>query len=58
LDEADYVSARASINNSHYTALEVIDALWAAAKRLGFTGGRVLEPAAGVGHFIGAMPRN
>ena len=57
LDEADYVSARASINNSHYTTLEVIDALWVAAKRLGFTGGRVLEPAAGIGHFIGAMPK-
>ena len=25
---------------------------------LGFTGGRILEPAAGIGHFIGAMPRN
>ena len=30
----------------------------AAVERFGFTGGRILEPAAGIGHFIGAMPRN
>ncbi len=30
--------------------------MWDAVTRLGFTGGRVLEPAAGIGHFIGAMP--
>lgn len=53
----DYVSARASVNNSHYTEVHVIEAMWRAIERFGFTGGRVLEPAAGVGHFIGAMPR-
>lgn len=53
---AEYESARASVNNSHYTPLTVIEAIWAAVERLGFKGGRVLEPAAGVGHFIGAMP--
>ena len=56
LDEDDYTSAKASINNSHYTPLHVIEAMWAAVTRLGFNGGRVLEPAAGIGHFIGAMP--
>lgn len=56
LGEADYASARASVNNSHYTSLEVIDGLWTAVQRLGITGGRILEPAAGIGHFIGAMP--
>jgi len=56
LDGDDYASAKASLNNSHYTPLFVIEAMWAAVSRLGFTGGRVLEPAAGVGHFIGAMP--
>ncbi len=56
LREGDYTSARASVNNSHYTPLHVIEALWSAVQRLGFTGGRVLEPAAGIGHFIGAMP--
>jgi hypothetical protein len=54
----DYESARASVNNSHYTEVHVIEAMWQAVKRFGFTGGRILEPAAGIGHFIGAMPRN
>lgn len=58
LSEADHESARASVNNSHYTSLDVIDGLWAAVRRLGFTGGRILEPAAGIGHFIGAMPED
>jgi hypothetical protein len=53
----DYESARASVNNSHYTEVHVIEAMWQAVERFGFTGGRVLEPAAGIGHFIGAMPR-
>lgn len=56
LDDDDYASAKTSVNNSHYTPLFVIEAIWSAVMRLGFTGGRVLEPAAGIGHFIGAMP--
>jgi len=56
LPESDYTSARASVNNSHYTEIHVIGAMWRAVERFGFAGGRVLEPAAGIGHFIGAMP--
>lgn len=56
LPDDDYASARASVNNSHYTAVHVIEAMWQAIARFGFTGGRVLEPGAGVGHFLGAMP--
>ena len=51
LPAEDYDSARASVNNSHYTEVHVIEAIWQAVARFGFTGGRVLEPAAGVGHF-------
>ena len=58
LSAEDYESARASVNNSHYTEVSVIEAIWQAVERFGFTGGRILEPAAGIGHFIGAMPRN
>jgi N12 class adenine-specific DNA methylase len=56
LSEADYAAGRASVNNSHYTEVHVIQAIWQAAYRLGFRGGRVLEPAAGIGHFVGTMP--
>lgn len=52
----EYRAARASTPNAHYTSIPVIQQLWKAAERLGFKGGRVLEPSAGVGHFLGAMP--
>ncbi|HQU79828.1 MAG TPA: hypothetical protein PLU47_10195 [Azonexus sp.] len=58
LSAEDYESARASVNNSHYTEIHVIEAMWQAIRGFGFTGGRVLEPAAGIGHFIGAMPED
>lgn len=57
LSDDEYASARASINNSHYTEIPVIEAIWHAIERFGFVGGRILEPSAGVGHFVGAMPR-
>ena len=57
LSVADHESARASVNNSHYTEVHVIEAMWQAVQRFGFEGGRILEPAAGIGHFIGAMPQ-
>ncbi|MDO9072529.1 MAG: DEAD/DEAH box helicase family protein [Rubrivivax sp.] len=58
LTDDEYESARASVNTSHYTPIHVIEAMWQAIERFGFTGGRILEPAAGIGHFIGAMPRS
>jgi N12 class adenine-specific DNA methylase/SAM-dependent methyltransferase len=48
--------ARASTLNAHYTSGEVIGAMYAALDRLGFKEGRILEPACGIGHFIGFMP--
>lgn len=56
LTEDEYKSAEASTPNAHYTSHEVITAMWSMVEKLGFQGGRVLEPAAGVGYFIGAMP--
>ena len=51
-----YEKARASTLNAHYTSATVIDGIYKAVERLGFRGGRVLEPALGVGHFFGLMP--
>ena len=56
LGPEEWDSARASTPNAHYTAPEVITAMWEGLRRLGFQGGRVLEPAAGVGHFFGLTP--
>ncbi|MGA2048679.1 MAG: N-6 DNA methylase, partial [Terracidiphilus sp.] len=53
-DEIDAVKETSL--NTHYTAIEVVDQMWAAANRLGFTGGRILEPGMGVGNFFARIP--
>lgn len=56
LSDDEHRSARATTLNAHYTAPTVISAMYHAAERFGFKGGRVLEPACGIGHFVGLMP--
>lgn len=56
LTEEEHQSARATTLNAHYTAPGVIAGMYSALHRFGFRNGRVLEPACGVGHFIGLMP--
>lgn len=55
LTEDELTSARATTLNAHYTAPVVIRAMYSALERFGFEHGRVLEPACGIGHFIGLM---
>lgn len=52
-----YDSARRSTINSHYTHPGIVRAHWDMAKKLGFDGGRYLEPAVGAGYYIGLMPQ-
>ena len=42
--------------NTHYTSMMVVDRVWEGVERLGFDGGRALEPGMGVGNFFGRMP--
>ena len=56
LEPGELSAARATVLNAHYTPPTVIRAMYAALDRLGFTHGRVLEPACGLGHFFGVMP--
>ena len=49
-------SARATTLNAHYTSPVIVRAMYVALQRLGFEHGRILEPACGLGHFIGLMP--
>ncbi|NQZ55851.1 MAG: N-6 DNA methylase [Lentisphaeraceae bacterium] len=58
LSEADWESAAHSTLNAHYTSPEIIEEMWTAARHLGFKGGNYLEPAGGIGHFIGLMPED
>ena len=56
LTQKEWEHARASAQFAHYTSAPVIRAMYNVLERLGFHGGRVLEPAMGVGHFFGLMP--
>lgn len=56
LDDAEYQAARRSTQDAHYTSQQIIGGIYAGLQRLGFTGGRIEEPAAGIGHFVGLMP--
>ena len=54
--DAEYASLQRSTQYAHYTPEPVIRAIWRAAERLGFSGGRVLEPGMGTGLFFALMP--
>jgi adenine-specific DNA methylase len=56
LTEEEIDAVKETSLNTHYTAIEVVDQMWAAANRLGFAGGRILEPGMGVGNFFGRIP--
>lgn len=49
-------AARESTTNAHYTSAAVVREIWKAVDRLGFKGGRILEPSVGTGNFFGWMP--
>ncbi|HRZ35711.1 MAG TPA: hypothetical protein P5534_05030 [Candidatus Paceibacterota bacterium] len=56
LTSEELESARATTLNAHYTAPDIIRAIYELLQGLGFDFGRILEPACGLGHFIGLMP--
>jgi N12 class adenine-specific DNA methylase len=58
LADNEYEHARSTTLNAHYTAPVVINAMYRALERFRFQHGRVLEPASGIGHFIGLMPED
>ena len=58
LEEDAWKGMQTSIINAHYTSPQLVSTLWAAVRRLGFNGGRVLEPSVGSGNFFGIMPRD
>ena len=56
LTKEEYELARGSTLNAHYTDISVIKAMYDGLNKLGFEGGRMMEPSSGVGNFVGAMP--
>lgn len=49
-------SAKRSILNAHYTSHSIINAVYHVVEKAGFKNGNILEPSAGVGNFLSAMP--
>jgi len=56
LSETEYAAARESTLTAFYTPPVVIRSIYAALGQMGFRRGNVLEPACGVGHFLGMLP--
>ena len=56
LSPEEYASARESTLNAHYTSPVIIQAIYDAVGRMGFTKGNMLDPAAGIGNFYGCLP--
>lgn len=58
LTDEEYKTAARSTQYAHYTSEAVIRSIYDGLKRIGVSGGRVLEPGMGTGHFRGLMPDN
>lgn len=58
LTPEEYKAAQSTVNDAFYTPAAIVRAVWKGVSRLGFTGGRVLDPSMGVGNFFGCMPRD
>jgi N12 class adenine-specific DNA methylase len=58
ISDEDFRLAQKSTRYSHFTAPEIVKAHWKMASKLGFRGGRYLEPAVGTGFYLGFMPES
>lgn len=56
LSEEEYISARESTLNAHYTSPVIIQEIYRTLQRMGFTKGNLLEPSMGIGNFFGMLP--
>ncbi|MCD7855265.1 MAG: DUF3849 domain-containing protein, partial [Clostridiales bacterium] len=58
LSESEYRAAKSSTLNAHYTTPLVISSIYKVLESAGFKGGKILEPAMGVGNFFGLLPES
>lgn len=58
LSPEEYTAARESTLTAFYTPPVVIEAMYKALERMGFSRGNILEPSCGVGNFIGFLPES
>lgn len=57
MSKAEMAEASRSTQYAHYTSKAVVSSMWKAMDRMGFKGGHILEPGAGIGVFAGLMPQ-
>jgi N12 class adenine-specific DNA methylase len=55
--DSEFINARASTLNAHYTSPVVIQAMYEALAQMGFEKGNLLEPSMGIGNFFGMLPK-
>ena len=58
LTDAEYAAARESTLTAFYTPPVVIRSIYAVLGQMGFTQGNILEPACGIGNFLGMLPES
>ena len=58
LTDAEYAAARESTLTAFFTPPVVIRGIYAAMGQMGFTQGNILEPACGIGNFLGMLPES
>ena len=58
LDAEEYEASRASSLTAFYTSPVITEAIYQALAQMGFQRGNILEPACGVGNFIGSLPES
>ncbi|WP_439494336.1 N-6 DNA methylase [Bosea sp. (in: a-proteobacteria)] len=57
VSKADYASLARCTQYAHFTPEFIVRAIWAGVQRLGWRGGRVLEPGIGTGLFAALLPK-
>lgn len=58
LTDAEYAAARESTLTAFYTPPVVIRSIYTALGQMGFAQGNILEPACGIGNFLGMLPES
>ena len=58
LTDAEYAAARESTLTAFYTPPVVIRGIYTALGQMGFAQGNILEPACGIGNFLGMLPES
>ena len=58
LTDAEYAAARESTLTAFFTPPVVIRGIYAALGQMGFRQGNILEPACGIGNFLGMLPES